>query len=209
MVRSQALRFAYPQQAPLAFPDLQCQGGESMLILGRSGKGKTTLLQLLAGLRKPQAGSVFIGETELHQLKAQELDRFRGRHIGLIFQQSHFVRALTVEENLLLAQKLAGLVPDREKIRSLLSQLGIEEKLGNKTFRLSVGEQQRAAIARALLNNPKMILADEPTSALDDYHCQEVVELLQQQAEAAGAALLIVTHDNRLKDQIPNQISLN
>ena len=208
MVKSHQLVFAYPGQAQMQFPDVQCASGESMLILGRSGKGKTTLLQLLAGLRRPQSGSIKIGGTEITRLSGRLLDQFRGQHIGLVFQQSHFLRALTVEENLLLAQKLAGLPANKAKIAQLLSQLGLTGKLHQKPSRLSVGEQQRVAIARAILNQPNMILADEPTSALDDHHCEEVATLLQNQAREAGAALLIVTHDYRLKEKIPKQIEL-
>jgi ABC-type lipoprotein export system ATPase subunit len=208
MVKSHQLVFAYPGQPQMQFPDVRCASGESMLILGQSGKGKTTLLQLLAGLRRPQSGSIKIGGTEITRLSGRALDQFRGKHIGLVFQQSHFIRALTVEENLLLAQKLAGLPADKTKIVQLLSQLGLPQKLQKKPNQLSVGEQQRVAIARAILNQPNMILADEPTSALDDHHCEEVAGLLQNQAREAGAALLIVTHDYRLKKKIPKQIEL-
>lgn len=208
MVHSQHLAFAYPHQPLLTFPDVVCQAGETLLILGRSGKGKTTLLQLLAGLRQVQQGTISIAGIDLASLSAQERDRFRGRHIGLVFQQSHFLRALTVGENLLLAQHLAGMPHDKGRIQQLLDQLGVGDKLHQKPFRLSVGEQQRVAIARALLNQPHMILADEPTSALDDHHCEEVLQLLQNQSREVGAALLIVTHDNRLKSKIPHHIEL-
>ncbi|MEM6345431.1 MAG: ATP-binding cassette domain-containing protein [Bacteroidota bacterium] len=208
MIRTQNLSFAYRQSTSIQFPDISCAPGESLLILGRSGTGKTTLLQLLAGIRKPDQGSVFIGQTDLTQMSQRELDLFRGQNIGLVFQQSHFVRSLSVKENLLLAQRLAGVNKDLERIQFLLSRLELADKLDQKTQNLSVGEQQRVAIVRAILNKPRLILADEPTSALDDENCDEVFRLLSIQAQQEEAALIIVTHDNRLKSQVLKQVEM-
>ncbi len=190
------------------FPDFNLQKGEHWLLLGQSGSGKTTLLHLLGGLLSPTSGSIQIGNTELGQLRASALDQFRGKNIGIVFQKSHFVRALTIGENLALAQQLAGLKPNRERIVELLERLNIGDKLRLKPDRLSIGEQQRAAIARALINQAPIILADEPTSALDDHNATEVINLLEEQAKALGSTLLVVTHDKRLKDRFPNQIAL-
>lgn len=192
----------------LKFPDINCGDGEQWLLLGQSGSGKTTLLQLLAGLRTPKTGEVIIKDTLINQLNTRTLDYFRGQYVGVVFQQSHFVRSLTVIENLALARHLAGLEPDKDLIRSLLAQLNVEHKLNARPQELSVGEQQRVAIARALVNQPNFILADEPTSALDDKNTEQVVGLLRQQAEQAGATLLVVTHDNRLKTIFDQQITL-
>ncbi|MEL7221860.1 MAG: ABC transporter ATP-binding protein [Bacteroidota bacterium] len=192
----------------LQFPDINCGDGEQWLLLGQSGSGKTTLLQLLAGLRTPKTGEVIIKDTVINQLNTRALDYFRGQHVGVVFQQSHFVRSLTVSENLALARHLAGLAPDKDLIRSLLIQLNVAHKLNARPQELSVGEQQRIAIARALVNQPNFILADEPTSALDDKNTEQVVGLLRQQAEQAGATLLVVTHDNRLKTIFDQQITL-
>lgn len=190
------------------FPDFSLQKGEHWLLLGQSGSGKTTLLHLLGGLLSPTSGSIQIGNTELGQLRASALDQFRGKNIGIVFQKSHFVRALSIGENLALAQQLAGLKPNRERIVELLERLNIGDKLRLKPDRLSIGEQQRAAIARALVNQAPIILADEPTSALDDHNATEVINLLEEQAKALGSTLLVVTHDKRLKDRFPNQIAL-
>jgi putative ABC transport system ATP-binding protein len=208
MLRAEKLVFAYPSGPSLVFPDIQCGQGEHCLLLGQSGSGKTTLLQLLGGLRKPQAGQVVIGDTAISRLSASALDRFRGRQLGIIFQTPHFVRSLSVGDNLFLAQRLAGQTPDRARVGELLQRLNIPEKAGVRPDQLSVGEQQRVAIARALVNRPLLILADEPTSALDDDNAAQVVELLSEQATVDGATLLIVTHDQRLKERFSKQIHL-
>ena len=187
---------------------MHCTKGEHWLILGASGSGKTTLLQLLAGLRTPASGEIRIGDTDVSKLSHAALDKFRGQHIGIVFQQPHFIESLNVEDNLVLAQSLAGKHIDREKIRKLVGRLALSHKLKSSTWSLSQGEQQRVAIARALVNEPAVILADEPTSALDDQNTQEVISLLEEQAQLAHATLVVVTHDARLKSQFPKQIVL-
>ncbi len=153
-------------------------------------------------------GSVQVADTDLGKISSSKLDKFRGKQIGIIFQKAHFVKALTVEENLVLAQQLAGLPVNRGRIAELLSHLNVEHKLKSKPNQLSQGEQQRVAIARALVNKPKVILADEPTSALDDVNCDEVIKLLEREAKEVGATLLVVTHDGRLKEKFNKQIHL-
>ena len=210
MIATEDLKYTYTSQSSelLSFPNVQCAGGEHWLLLGKSGSGKTTLLHLLAGLRTPQEGSVIVNGTALEQLSGSDLDQFRGKYIGVIFQQSHFVRSLSVLDNLLLTQSLAGLDPDKTVVSDILSSLNMQHKLNAMTSALSVGEQQRVAIARALINRPSVILADEPTSALDDENTEQVVDLLKAQAALANATLLIVTHDNRLKSVFENRIQL-
>lgn len=208
MLKTNQLSYSYDKNTTIRFPDINCQKDEHWLLLGQSGTGKTTLLHLLGGLRKTQNGSVTVTGQDLANLSSSQLDAFRGKNIGIVFQQSHFVASLTVEENLLLTQYLAGVTQDKKRIKTLLSKLNLGHKLNSKPKELSQGEQQRVAIARALVNSPKVILADEPTSALDDENCKEVVELLEAQARQQQAALLIVTHDQRLKDYFKNQIIL-
>ena len=208
MLVTKSLRYQYPGQDPLQFPDINCKKGEHWLLLGPSGSGKTTLLHLLGGLLTSSLGEVKVKDTSLASLNGSKLDQFRGREIGIIFQKSHFVNALTVEENLLLAQKLVGAKLDRQRVANLVERLNIGHKLKVKPARLSQGEQQRVAIARALVNKPTIILADEPTSALDDQNAREVINLLEEQAKEVNATLLVVTHDARLKEHIPNQIEL-
>lgn len=192
----------------IVFPDISCNQGDQTLLLGGSGTGKTTFLQLLSGLRTIQSGDIIIGDSNLRTMSQSARDSFRGKHIGLVFQTSHFVRALSVKENLLLAQSLSGLPKDIDKIKELLERLNISAKIDKKTYELSQGEQQRVAIARALVNKPILILADEPTSALDDHNAEGVVNLLVDQATKEDATLIIVTHDNRLKDRFTNKIEL-
>jgi putative ABC transport system ATP-binding protein len=208
MLETHNLRYSYDNTSPLQFPDIRCKKGEQWLLLGQSGSGKTTLLHLLGGLLTPQYGSIQVGDTDITQLKGSVLDQFRGQHIGIIFQTAHFVKALTVEENLVLAQQLAGVKSDKSRISHILDKLNLAHKLQSKPNDLSVGEQQRVAIARALINRPSIILADEPTSALDDKNTAEVIQLLEQQAAEVGATLLIVTHDGRLKNYFKNQIDI-
>jgi putative ABC transport system ATP-binding protein len=209
MLKTENLGYAYAGSPPLRFPNIECAKGEHWLVLGESGSGKTTLLHLLGGLLSPKEGRIVLGDTEMNQLSSGALDQFRGQHIGIIFQTAHFVQSLSVGDNLALAQSLAGMKVNRERIRELLSRLGLEHKLRSKPSQLSVGEKQRASIARAIINQPAVILADEPTSALDDSNCKQVIELLEEQARAVDATLLVVTHDARLKDHISHQISID
>ena len=208
MLKTHELVYSYGGSELLKFPDIECKTGEHWLLLGQSGTGKTTLLHLLGGLRSPIHGYVEVAGTVLSHLGPKAQDRFRGQNIGIIFQQAHFVKSLTVGENLALAQKLANLPIRQERIKELLDRLNIGNKLNKKTNSLSQGEQQRVAIARALVNKPKVILADEPTSALDDLNTEKVIALLEEQAKADNATLLVVTHDGRLKSHFPNQIHL-
>ena len=129
--------------------------------------------------------------------------------MGIVFQTAHFVRSLTVSENLALCQSLAGQEADPHRIQALLEGLGLGHKLNARVDALSVGEQQRVSIARAVVHKPGVILADEPTSALDDQNTEVVLQLLRNQAADAGAALLIVTHDQRLKDHLTERIELS
>ena len=208
MLQTSNLKFSYDRNNQLSFPDIACQRGETWLLLGDSGSGKTTLLHLLAGMRQPTSGSISINDTELGKLSSSQLDRFRGNHVGVIFQRPHFIQSLTVGENIGLAQKLAGHKFDKKPIKELLQKLNIGDKFNKKTNELSQGEQQRVSIARAIINHPTLILADEPTSALDDSNTSKVYQILEEQAQAVNASLLIVSHDSRLKTKISRQFNI-
>ncbi|MGF1534145.1 MAG: ABC transporter ATP-binding protein [Bernardetiaceae bacterium] len=208
-IRSVGLSYRYSPESPLLrFPDFALAEADMALLLGASGSGKTTLLHLVAGIRGVQSGEVWIGTSNLATLSEAQRDRLRGQRIGLVFQTPHFIQSLTVLDNLLAAAFLAGMPQDRAYALRLLEQLGLAHKARQKPHRLSQGEQQRAGIARALLNRPALILADEPTASLDDENCRSVAALLQEQSAASGATLLIVTHDGRLKSRFAQQILL-
>jgi len=208
MLQTHALTFSYGKNKKFEFENIACSAGKSLLILGNSGKGKTTLLHLIAGLLRPLSGSISINETDITKLSKARIDKFRGQNIGIIFQKSYFISSLTVKKNLLLTQYLAGVKQDEKRILELLERLQIADKINNKTHELSQGEQQRVAIVRALLNKPSIILADEPTASLDDDNCKQVVQLLKEQAEKDNVALIIVTHDTRLKTVFEQRMEL-
>lgn len=208
MITTKNLQFSYSPQKQFTFPDINCADKEALLILGQSGRGKTTFLHLLALLLKPDSGNIHIDSKELSGLSSSERTDIRAKSLGIIYQRAHFVGALSVLDNILLSNYLSGNKQNKEKAIFLAEQLGFADHLHKKTTQLSQGEQQRVSIARALMNNPNVILADEPTSSLDDSNCQKVIELLKNQAFSIGASLVVVTHDQRLKDEFPNQVFL-
>jgi putative ABC transport system ATP-binding protein len=144
----------------------------------------------------------------LTKLKPRDLDRFRGRHIGIVLQQLHLVDSLTVEDNITLAHFFSRLPPDPGRVQEVLTDLGLEDKAGAYPHELSFGQAQRVAVARAVLNRPTLLLADEPTSNLDDEHCMQTLDLLESQAAACRATLLIATHDQRIKSRFRRQYML-
>ena len=206
MLETKNLRFKYDDDSVLSFPDIKTSK-ENLLILGASGVGKTTFLHLLSGLLKPLKGEIDLIGTPISKFTMSEMDRFRGKNIGIVFQKPHFINSLTVKENLQLAQYISKKI-DKTRISSLLESLGIEDKANKKTVNLSQGEKQRVAIALAIVNSPKLILADEPTSSLDDLNCDKVINLLKNQAAKYKAKLIIITHDYRLKKHFKNTLSL-
>lgn len=208
MIRTSDLTYAYSGGSDISFPAIDIAQGAHYLILGTSGSGKTTLLHLLSGLLAPKQGTVQVQDTEINTLSGSKLDAFRGKHIGVVFQVPHFLAALTVSENLQIAQKLPGNAIDKKRIEQVLTQLNLGHKLNALPSNLSQGEKQRVSIARAIINKPAVIFADEPTAALDDKNTQEVTNILKETALENNATLIIVTHDNRLKTAFENKIIL-
>ncbi|HVT35002.1 MAG TPA: ATP-binding cassette domain-containing protein [Nevskiaceae bacterium] len=208
MLAIHQLEFQYPQSAKIRVPDVNLGQGDQCLVLGPSGCGKTTLLHLAAGLLKPSSGSVRLSGADLTGMDGTELDRFRGRNIGIVFQRLHLIPSLTVLQNLTVAQYCAGLAIDLERARQALAKLGVSNKAEALPAHLSQGQSQRVAIARAVVNQPQLILADEPTSSLDDANAQRVLELLIEQAKLCNAVLLIATHDARAKAVIQRRVEL-
>jgi putative ABC transport system ATP-binding protein len=209
MIQIENLNFGYAGQQVLSIPHLEVKESEHLLILGNSGSGKTTLLHILGGLLSPKEGKVIVGETDLYGLSGSQRDKYRGQNIGLVFQKAHLIAALSVQDNLLLAQYLAGAAQDKGRVHEVLTELNLGDKMGKRVRQLSQGEQQRVTIARALLNRPRMILADEPTASLDDDNAAVVLRMLKGQAEKYQASLIIATHDQRVKSQFDLQLNLH
>ena len=203
MIRLEQLEFAYRRgESLLRLDEFVVERNESVLLLGPSGCGKTTLLHLMAGLLAPRAGRVIVDGQDLAQLSCGARDQFRGNHIGVVLQQFHLLPTLSGLQNLLVAQTMARLPVDRPAAQAVLQTLGVSECANAYPHELSVGQQQRVAIARALVNAPKVVLADEPTSNLDDESCAAVIDLLLGAARQQGSALVIATHDSRLKSRV-------
>ena len=207
-LRLDGVRHAYGGRTVLALDELRVAPGAHTLLLGPSGSGKTTLLHAAAGLLRPDAGRVWVAGQELTALPEGARDAFRGRHIGIVFQGLHLLGALTAEQNVALARRLAGLPPDPDRVRRLLAELDVEHRRAARPEALSQGERQRVAIARALAAAPGLLLADEPTSALDDARAEAVAALLLRLAEAEGATLVVATHDARLAPHFQHRVEL-
>ena len=209
MLTTNSVSFEYENCTHFEFPDLQVDDGLDLLILGESGIGKTTFLHLMAGLLKPKTGRIFVDGTDITRLTGKRLDAFRGENVGIVFQRPHFIHSLTLGENLAMIQYLGKNSADPVRIKKVLEDLGLLSKIRVRPQRLSQGEQQRAAIALAVINQPKLILADEPTAALDDKNCLKVIELLKSQTKKNRASLIIITHDQRLKSEFNMSVTLS
>ena len=207
MIKTESLKFSYDGEKYFDFPDINLDSGENLLIIGNSGIGKTTLLHLLAGILKPESGSINISGTDISKFSDTELDKFRGDNIGIVFQKPHFISSLTINENLKLAKYLSPSKTSGDA-KKILESLNIKDKYQQKPNQLSEGEKQRASIALALINSPSLILADEPTSSLDDFNCDNVIKLLKTQAKDHKAQLIVITHDARLKKHFKNNLNL-
>ncbi len=198
MFEIQELKHQYGNRLVVSIDQMQIAQGEHILLKGASGSGKTTLMHIIAGLLKPTSGKVSIEGTEITKLDGAKLDTFRGQHIGIVFQQTHLIKTLNVVENLVLAQYMAGKPQDKKYCLHILQTLNIAHVAGQLPEQLSRGEAQRIVIARALVNQPSIILADEPTASLDDKNTEAVIELLMSQAKKHNATLFVSTHDSRI-----------
>lgn len=205
VLNTESLTFRYGSSSPLLnFNNLTITKQQHTLLLGDSGTGKSTLLNLLGGLSHPTSGSVHINNEDVYRMSESALDKFRAQNIGFIFQEAHLLKNLTLTENIQLAQSLAGYKVDKAHVLTLLQQLQLAEHADKRPNQLSRGQLQRAAIARAVINKPAILLADEPTASLDDNNTQRVLKLLTEMANQHGSTLVIATHDKRLKDEFVN-----
>ncbi|MFZ6013840.1 MAG: ABC transporter ATP-binding protein [Bacteroidota bacterium] len=209
MIKIRDLSYSYEPGKTIRFPNLSLEKAGQCLLLGESGSGKTTLLHLMGGLLRTKVGSIQINGTEINDLSESALDRFRGQHVGFVFQKNHLIPALTVRKNLLMAPFLAGMRDHENRVEEILVHLGLVEKQNAKISELSQGQAQRVAIARAVMNRPGIIFADEPTSALDDKNCDRVIDVLMNMARQHQSTLVVATHDYRLKSKIGQQIHLH
>jgi putative ABC transport system ATP-binding protein len=182
--------------------DLDVATGEVVLVMGPSGSGKTTLLLMLGAMLRPTSGSVVVDGVDLATAPERRLPLLRATHLGFIFQDFNLLTALTALENVELACNLAGTTgrAARDRATELLDRVGLAHRLGFRPDQLSGGEKQRVAIARALANNPTVLLADEPTANLDSGHGREIARLLRRLAEEDGRSIVMVSHDERLRE---------
>lgn len=174
---------------------------EQMVLVGRSGSGKTTLLHVIAGISRADSGRVRVDEWEITLFSEPECDRFRAERIGYVFQTFNLLPGFSALENVLLAMRFARGRLDRARARQLLERVGLGHRMTHKPAMLSVGEQQRVAVARALANRPKLLLADEPTANVDAGNQQQVLDLIRQTCEEQSVALVLVTHAAEVAQQ--------
>lgn len=198
MIRTQGLCYQYPNGPLLSFPDVEVPQGAVLLLSGPSGCGKSTWLALVAALVPPTAGALVVAEQPLDALKSVAADAWRARAIGFLPQRLYLSAALSVYQNLAMAQWAAGQSEDATRIHAALQTLGVADLAPRKPGQLSGGQAQRVALARAVLLQPRVILADEPTASLDDASAAQAVGLLLSAALQQGATLVIATHDARV-----------
>ena len=196
--------FREPDGSPLPILDIKefhVAAGEQVVLMGRSGCGKTTLLHVIAGISRPDAGVVRIDGCDIARLTEAGRDRFRADKIGYVFQTFNLLPGFSALENVLLGMSFAGGRPDAARARQLLERVGLSHRLTHRPAMLSVGEQQRVAVARALANRPKLLLADEPTANVDSGHQQQIIDLVRETCQEENVALLLVTHTPEVAEQ--------
>lgn len=218
LIEIRDLQFTYPGQTSptLRVPEFSVIRGEELFLYGPSGTGKTTFLELLSGVLRPTQGTMKILGFDFSQMSDAERDAFRAEHMGYVFQSFNLIPYLSVQENIELPLHLSparrarlGGVDNNMVIRALCGNLGIGDLLGKNVAELSVGQQQRVAVARALLGKPDLILADEPTSALDADHREKFLKLMFELAELYGSTVVFVSHDRSIEKLFTRTISLD
>lgn len=196
ILRTQGLHLRRGRQS-IRLPDIALSGAQSLALCGPSGAGKTSVLLSIAGLVRPEAGEVILGEQSLWALSEAGRAKARGRGIGYVFADFRLIDSLSVMDNLQIARASAHLALDGARARMLLERLGVAELETRRADRLSQGQMQRVALARALMNGPGLLLADEPTAALDADNAERLMQVLLDVAQEEGAALIVATHDRR------------
>jgi putative ABC transport system ATP-binding protein len=188
--------------------DLDIGGGEAIGLVGPSGSGKSTLLMVMAGLERADSGMVAVGGQNLGALDEDALARFRGRHIGIVFQSFHLIPTMTALENVAVPLELSGIGDARERARDELAAVALNDRLDHYPAELSGGEQQRVAVARALAPNPQILVADEPTGNLDEDTGKQIIELLFAGHAKRKTTLVLVTHDPMLAKRCERVVRL-
>ncbi|PNY81450.1 ABC transporter ATP-binding protein [Deinococcus koreensis] len=196
------------QEVTLHYPDLEVPAGTRLAVTGPSGSGKTSLLHVLAGLLRPQAGAVQVGGLRLDRAPQRVLDAYRRTGVGYVFQDFHLLPGLSALENVELGLRVAGVGDARTRALGTLRALGLGHRLRHRPTELSTGERQRVAVARAVAHRPGLLLVDEPTAHLDRARAQEALSLLIEVARELGSTLIVVTHDPLVAGQLPAQLSL-
>lgn len=181
--------------------DLHIGGGEAVSLVGPSGSGKSTLLMVMAGLERADTGSIVVAGEDLGRLDEDALARFRGRHVGIVFQSFHLIPTMTALENVAVPLELAGVADAHARAARELATVGLSERLNHYPAELSGGEQQRVALARAMAPNPSILVADEPTGNLDEATGSQIIDLLLAAQAERGATLVLVTHDAALAER--------
>ncbi len=208
LVQLEGLAHAIGGRPIMAIGDWHQNSGNHALVLGPSGSGKTTLINAITGLITPTQGRVLIDGEDMTALAAPARDSLRRRTIALVFQTLRLIPALSVRQNLALAQTIARGRHDDAAIEALIARVGLSHRIDARPRTLSQGEGQRAAIARALITEPRLVVADEPTSALDDANAMTMIDLLFETAAATGATLLVATHDTRISSRFATVLNL-
>lgn len=196
--------FTEPDGGKLPILDIErfeVASGEQMVLVGHSGSGKTTLLHIIAGISRPDEGVVQIDGTDIVRLSEAARDQFRAQKLGYVFQTFNLLPGFSALENVTLGMSFARKKSDAARARQLLERVGLGKRLDHRPEALSVGEQQRVAVARALVNSPKLVLADEPTANVDTRHQQEIVKLVRETCMEQGVALVLVTHEPDVASQ--------
>lgn len=189
--------------------NLSIEKGTFMSVVGRSGSGKSTFLNLLGGIEKPSSGEVFFDGESIHQLKDKELTKFRNQHIGYVFQQYHLLKELTVLENIRLPLDIGRKSYNYSYEDELLDLLGLKDRINFYPSQLSGGQQQRVAIARALITRPDLILADEPTGNLDKQSGDQIIHFMKETNRLFGQTYVIVTHNKEIADYTDREITID
>ena len=206
MLKLRSVKKSYPEpdggRLPiLDIPQFEVQAGEQMVLVGRSGCGKTTLLHTIAGITRPDEGQILLDGLDLTTLSEAGMDRVRAEKIGYVFQTFNLLPGFPALENVLLGMTFARGRKDPQRAWQLLERVGLAHRAAHKPTALSVGEQQRVAVARALANRPRLLLADEPTANIDPRNQQKIIDLIRQTCQEEGVALILVTHSLEVAGQ--------